>query len=69
MIMHGHFHRGHRGPRHFGRMMPPPPPPRPFMLWRRPYIPGGGCCSCGGCMMSVLGVAVFALMMLVYVLF
>ena len=60
----GGFRRGMRLGRHFGHMhMPPPPPPH----MHRPFIPHGGCCGCGGCLMSVIGVAVFAMMMLSYI--
>ena len=52
--------------RHHHMHMPPPPLP-PHM--HRPFLHHGGCCGCGGCMMSILGVGVFMLMMLSYMFY
>lgn len=64
----GGFHRGmgrHLG-RHMHMHMPPPPMP-PHM--HRPFLPHGGCCGCGGCLMSIVGVGVFMLMMMAYMFY
>ena len=68
--MRGHMHgfgRCVRMGRHMGHMHIPPPPLPPHM--HRPFLHHGGCCGCGGCLMSILGVGVFMLMMLTYMFY
>lgn len=64
----GGFGRGPRMGRHMGRHMHMPPPPLPPHM-HRPFLHHGGCCGCGGCMMSILGIGVFMLMMLTYMFY